>query len=187
MRQIGSHVRSVKFLLCPTSASSKPALDFFTSSYSIVKHLNPVLPYMIRAAPGKPPLMVVEFDLGEKAHVPLAGLDTAGVERKVRVCAWAGGANAQARSLAAGALPSPPPTPPHPPPCSLLPLRAPPSPAFPAHPRANRLPSLSRRARKCPGARRSPAPPPLPRAFSPALWSSASALIALNKFLFGKN
>ena len=84
MRQIGSRVRSVKFLLCPTSASSKPALDFFTSSYTVVKHLNPVLPYMIRAAPGKPPLMVVEFDFGEKAHVPLAGLDTAGVERKVR-------------------------------------------------------------------------------------------------------
>ena len=133
MRQIGSHVRSVKFLLCPTSASSKPALDFFTSSYSIVKHLNPVLPYMIRAAPGKPPLMVVEFDLGEKAHVPLAGLDTAGVERKVRVCAWAGGANAQARSLVAGALPSPP-TPPHPPPLLTLAHARPSLPRLPCAP-----------------------------------------------------
>ena len=84
MRQLGSSVRSVKFLLCPTSASSRPALEFFTTSYNVVKHLNPVLPYSLRGAPGKPPSVVVEFDFGQKAHIDLDGLDIAGVERKVR-------------------------------------------------------------------------------------------------------
>jgi hypothetical protein len=84
MRQLGSNVRSVKFLLCPVTPSSKPALDFFIGSYNTVKHLNPTLPYSLRAAPEKPPLLVVEFDFGEKAHIPLDGLDIAGVERKVR-------------------------------------------------------------------------------------------------------
>ena len=87
IRQLGQTVRSVKFMLCPASASSKPAMEFFTGSYNVVKHLNPTLPYMIRAAPGQSPVMVVEFDFGEKAFVPLDGLDVAGVERKVRACA----------------------------------------------------------------------------------------------------
>ena len=89
MRTIGSNVRSVKFLLCPASAASKPAMDFFTGSYNVVKHLNPTLPYAVRAAPGKDPMVVFEFDFGQKAFVPLGGLDAAGVERKVRVRARA--------------------------------------------------------------------------------------------------
>jgi hypothetical protein len=101
MRQIGQQVRGVKFLLCPVTSSSKPALDFYFATYNAVKHLNPTLPYMVRPAPERPPSVVVEFDFGEKAHIPLEGLDVAGVERKVR----AAGPRARTRGLQRGSSP----------------------------------------------------------------------------------
>ena len=83
MRNLGKNVRSVKFLLCPTSPSSAPAREFFVETYNVVKHLNPNLPYMIRPWPGDSPSLVIEYDYAENAQVPLLGLDKAGLEKKV--------------------------------------------------------------------------------------------------------
>jgi hypothetical protein len=58
--------------------------DFFDSTYNVVKHLNPTLPYMVRPWPGDSPSVVIEFDYGEKAQVPLVGLSREALERKVR-------------------------------------------------------------------------------------------------------
>ena len=84
MHSLSKSVRSVRFLLCPTSPSSAVGRDFFDSTYNVVKHLNPTLPYMVRPWPGDSPSVVIEFDYGEKAQVPLVGLSREALERKVR-------------------------------------------------------------------------------------------------------
>lgn len=83
MHSLSKSVRSVRFLLCPTSPSSAVGRDFFDSTYNVVKHLNPTLPYMVRPWPGDSPSVVIEFDYGEKAQVPLVGLSREALERKV--------------------------------------------------------------------------------------------------------
>lgn len=58
---IGRSVASVKFMCCPTSASSATARNFWDVNYRLVKHLNPTLPFMIRAAPDLDPYVIVEY------------------------------------------------------------------------------------------------------------------------------
>ena len=119
MRTLSKSVSSVRFYACPVSessaaarcvkqrlpctriehaappvSSSRPAArlpsrsTFFFAHYNQVKTISPNFGFQIRHADADP-YMVIAYDFGETAKVPLAGLQASDIARKVRTGAFA--------------------------------------------------------------------------------------------------
>ena len=67
----------------PASRSSPARSTFFFAHYNQVKTISPNFGFQIRHADADP-YMVIAYDFGETAKVPLAGLQAGDIARKVR-------------------------------------------------------------------------------------------------------
>lgn len=75
-------VRELRLLLCK-GAPSEGAKQFIIEKYSAIKGANPKLPFLVREMSGVTPMLTARFDHGHEKAVPLAGLSSGDVAKKL--------------------------------------------------------------------------------------------------------
>ncbi|KAG8467396.1 hypothetical protein KFE25_000712 [Diacronema lutheri] len=75
-------VREVRVLLCKGEASAG-AKQFIVDKYAEIKKAHPLLPFLVREASGAAPTLTARFAHGVEKVVPLSGLSSADVAKKL--------------------------------------------------------------------------------------------------------
>ncbi|TFY82466.1 hypothetical protein EWM64_g1541 [Hericium alpestre] len=82
-RAFAPALREVRILCSQTGPASAGTRQFIQSTYPVIKHHNPDLPFLIREATGTPARAFARFERGVEKHVELDGLSSADVASKV--------------------------------------------------------------------------------------------------------